>query len=308
MHNGDRLTGTIENVSDSQVRITLPYGSTITVKRSALKRWRLTNEDKPKPTVKTGMKFLTFAPDDLHAWIWTGSSDLNVKLKHTQTKTNNVNIKGNVEVSSLEWRYSLDGEYIYETANNLTNSHEYQLKPMLDFFFDQHWFLRSGIDVNYKMLASRYMDLDYAIGPGYRFWNDKRHRLELMIQAGLARSYFEEGYWDTTNIKIFDERIINYPLLNVGWDYRQPLRVWQENIEIFSKGGYKRFIAQPSSYLTRERLMKGSIGLRYYFNHHVRLSLSSDLDWEDMHLNINDSDISIDNREWRHYLSLGASF
>ncbi|GAJ50409.1 hypothetical protein ASA01S_089_00020 [Aeromonas salmonicida subsp. masoucida NBRC 13784] len=63
MHNGDRLTGTI----DEQVRIALPYSSPVTVKREAVKRWRLEKQDKPKPTLKTGITLLALTPDDTRA-------------------------------------------------------------------------------------------------------------------------------------------------------------------------------------------------------------------------------------------------
>ncbi|CAJ1808140.1 hypothetical protein LMBIIBHN_01259 [Aeromonas salmonicida] len=82
MHNGDRLTGTIEEITHEQVRIALPYSSPVTVKR-----WRLEKQDKPKPTLKTGITLLALTPDDTRAWLWTGSSDLNVKLKHSEKKT-----------------------------------------------------------------------------------------------------------------------------------------------------------------------------------------------------------------------------
>ncbi|MBR7631452.1 MULTISPECIES: DUF481 domain-containing protein [Aeromonas] len=310
MDNGDRLTGTIEEITDEQVRIALPYSSPVTVKREAVKRWRIEKQDKPKPTVKTGITLRALTTqDDKRAWLWTGSSDLNVRLRHNEKQTNNVNLKAETEVANLDWRYSLNGEYIYETANNVTNKHEYQLKPMLDFFFDQHWFVRSSIDYDYQMLDANYLNLSYASGPGYRFWNDKKRRLELITQVGLERTYLRPAAYDESIIAdIFDDRIINYPLLNLGWDYRQPVILWSESIEIFSKGGYKRYLAQPSPYVTREQSIQGSLGLRYYFNDHLRLSWSSELDWEDARLDDQDIHQQLAGKEWRHLISLGASF
>lgn len=310
MDNGDRLTGTIEEITDEQVRIALPYSLPVTVKREAVKRWRIEKQDKPKPTVKTGITLRALTTqDDKRAWLWTGSSDLNVRLRHNEKQTNNVNLKAETEVANLDWRYSLNGEYIYETANNVTNKHEYQLKPMLDFFFDQHWFVRSSIDYDYQMLDANYLNLSYASGPGYRFWNDKKRRLELITQVGLERTYLRPAAYDESIIAdIFDDRIINYPLLNLGWDYRQPVILWSESIEIFSKVGYKRYLAQPSPYVTREQSIQGSLGLRYYFNDHLRLSWSSELDWEDARLDDQDIHQQLAGKEWRHLISLGASF
>ncbi|PJG60641.1 DUF481 domain-containing protein [Aeromonas cavernicola] len=308
MHNGDRLSGTIEEVTDTTLRIILPYGNPVTVQRKAVKRWRLAGQDKPIPTSKGGIRLLALSTDDDKGWLWTGSTDLNSKLKHNEKKTNNVNLKATTEIANLNWRYSLSGEYIYETANNLTNSHQYRLVPTLDFFFDDHWFLRSGLDLGYDMLEPEYLDLSYTSGLGYRFWSDRQHRLEVIAQAGLERAYFRDGYWESIAAGLFKERIIDYPLFNLGLDYRQPFSLWQEKIELFSKGDYSRFIAQPSPYVTRQQALIGSVGIRYYFNDHLRLSWSSELEWEDIWLDIAGTHIPLADKEWRHYLSVGASF
>lgn len=55
MNNGDRLTGTIEEITDVQVCITLPYSQMLTVKRGAIKRWRLDKQPLSRPLVKTGI-------------------------------------------------------------------------------------------------------------------------------------------------------------------------------------------------------------------------------------------------------------
>ncbi len=54
MNNGDRLTGTIEEIGDESVRIALPYTGAVTVQREAIKRWRIDKQDKPKATAKGG--------------------------------------------------------------------------------------------------------------------------------------------------------------------------------------------------------------------------------------------------------------
>ncbi|MBV7469059.1 DUF481 domain-containing protein [Aeromonas sp. sif0611] len=305
MQNGDRLTGTIEEITDDQISIKPSYSEVLTVQRHAIKRWRLDKQEQPKPLTKTGIPLLD-SPDEVNAWLLTGTGDLNIKLKESTKKTNNVNLKVSTELANLDWRYSLDGEYIYETANNVTDSHEYKLKPKLDFFFDDHWFLRSSVDIDYNLIEAGYLEIDYASGPGYRFWNDKRRRLELISQLGLERAYFTPEVW--SNSDLFNERIINYPFISLGWDYRQPLDLWQEKFELFSKGSYEKFVDQPSPYLTRKQSVSGSLGLRYYFNDHLRLSWSSELDWDDVWFDYHGLDMDVSEKEWRHIITLGASF
>ena len=143
MNNGDRLTGTIEEVGDESVRIALPYTGAVTVKREAIKRWRLEKQDKPKATAKGGITLFKDEQNERNAWLWSGSGDLNVKLKHKDKRTNNVNFKGVTELANLDWRYSLSGEYTYETSDSVTDSHDYKLNPTPDYFFYQHWFFCS---------------------------------------------------------------------------------------------------------------------------------------------------------------------
>lgn len=305
MRNGDRLTGTIEEITDDQVSIRLPYSQALTVSRDAIKRWRLDKQEQPRPLAKTGIPLLD-SPDGANAWLWTGTGDINIKLKQSDKQTNSVNLNGSTEVANLNWRYSLDGEYIYETSNSATDSHEYTLTPKLDFFFDEHWFLRSSIEAEYDLLDTNYLNLSYASGPGYRFWNDKKRRLEVVGQLGLQRASFTPDDWRYSDL--FDERIINYPVINLSWDYRQPVLVWRQRFEIFSKGSYEKFIDQPSPYFTRNQSINGSLGLRYYFNDHLRLSWSSELSWDDAWLDYDGDHHPLDEKEWRHTITLGASF
>ena len=55
MRNGDRLSGHIEAIEEQQIRIALPYGAPLTVRRDAVKRWRLSKlaSTRPQP-VKPG--------------------------------------------------------------------------------------------------------------------------------------------------------------------------------------------------------------------------------------------------------------
>lgn len=97
MNNGDRLTGTIEEIDDESVRISLPYTGAVTVKRDAIKRWRLDKQDKPKATAKGGFTLFKDEQDERNAWLWTGSGDLNIKIKDNDkrptTSTSTVRLK-----------------------------------------------------------------------------------------------------------------------------------------------------------------------------------------------------------------------
>ncbi|MCS3454551.1 hypothetical protein M2366_000590 [Aeromonas sp. BIGb0405] len=303
MHNGDRLSGKIEEMTDKMVRIKLPYGEPLTIARSAIMRWRLDKPYKPKPTAKGGIDFNPLGIAE-NAWHMTGNGDVNIKLKSNTSQSNDVNLKGAFELANMDWRYTLEGEYNYETTDGKTDSHDYQLKPIVDIFFDQSWFWRSSVDYEYDMIETDYLSLDLGSGPGYRFWNDKKRRLELITQGGVRYAYWRDG--NEVVEELFGSPHASYPFASLGWDYRQP--VWEERIELFSKGTYIKYLDQDSPLFTLNQSVNGSIGMRYYFNDNVRLSWSSELDWDDAWFNTPDGRITIDGKEWRQYISLGASF
>ena len=306
MNNGDRLTGNIEEVTEQSVRIALPYAGAVTVKRDAIKRWRLDKQDKPKATAKGGFTLFKDEQDERKAWLWTGSGDLNIKIKDNDKKTNNVNVNGTTEVANLDWRYSLSGEYNYETTNRVTDSHDYKLNPTLDYFLDQHWFIRSSINAEYDMLDDNYLKLEFGSGPGYRFWNDKKRRLELITQGGMQRAYYRNSEW--LGVFFSSSHTISYPIGEISWDYRQPLSFWQQPFELFSKGSYTKYLAQSSPYFTLNQDIAGSIGMRYYFNDHLRLSWSTEVEREEGKLEVGPFSQSLNKTDYKHLLSLGASF
>lgn len=306
LKNGDRLTGSIEEITNKLVRIVPAYSLTLTISRDEVKRWRLDRPEHPMKRAEKNTPRLS-ALDESNPWLWRGSSDLNIKLKNKKNKkTNNINFKASTEFANKDWRYSMDGEYIYETTKNATDNHGYKLSPSLDLFFDENTFIRTSIRVDYSLIDISYLHLDYALGPGYRFWNDKKHRLEVTSQLGLEQTYFLPDMWNTNSF--FDEKTINYPFVRLGWDYRNLIPLWQIQLELFSKGNYQKYVSQPSHYLTLAQSLNGRVGLRYYLNDHLRLSWSSELDLVDGWISLYGTRQSLSEKELRHIITLGASF
>lgn len=155
------------------------------------------------------------------------------------------------------------------------------------------------------MLAISYLSVDYGTGPGYRFWNDKRRRLEAVLQAGLSQSYWQEG--NNGLSVIFNAHHASYPFASMGWEYRQPF--WEGSTELFSDGSYTRYLDQVSPYVTLNQSVEAALGLRYYLNDFLSLSWRSEIEWDDVWLQwAGQKLVPDDNKEWRHLLSLGARF
>lgn len=306
MNNGDRLSGQIEEITDQQIRIALPYGAALTVQRDAVKRWRLTGSkqavSRPRTNSNTPPGGISNTKEP--HWFWAGQGDLSIKLKRNDKQTDNIDFTGQLEVADLDWRYTLEGKYIYETMDGMAKTHKYRVKPSVDYFWDQQWFWRSSVYYQYDMLSISYLNVDYGTGPGYRFWNDKRRRLELMTQGGLSQSYWREG--NSLNV-LFNAYNASYPFAALGWEYRQP--IWSGSTELFSDGTYTRYLEQASPNVTLNHSIEASLGLRYYLNDFISLSWRSEIDWDDLWLEWEGQKLEpSDSKEWRHLLSLGAKF
>ena len=124
------------------------------------------------------------------------------------------------------------------------------------------------------------------------------------MQGGLSRAYWRSG----SNLSwVFNSQAVSYPFASFGWDYRQPL--WGDSTELFSDGTYTKYLDQPSPYVTLNQNVEASLGLRYYLNDNISLAWRSELEWDDIWLDLAGNTYTpSDSKEWRHIVSLGASF
>lgn len=300
LKNGDRLTGEVTPGEES-LTLTFPFGGEVEIPRTAVKRWRAKQEAAPALS-KKGIDLTLLRPDE-EKWHLSGSSDVSLKIKQNTSRTNNLSIKGKLEMENPGWRNGLEGEYDYDTSNGATTDHSYRLQPRVDYFLADRWYWRTTVDYQYDMLENNYLRVDYNSGAGYRAWKEKRKRLEFLLLGGLR-----EAYWDSDPDAelLFGSQHAAYPTLTLGWDYQQRLEA--SKVELFSEGRYIHYLSQPSAFLIYRRTIDGSVGMRYYLNDNLRLSWSSELTWDDGYLEFEGIRSAIPDKEWRQTLSLGASF
>lgn len=299
LKNGDRLTGEVTPGEES-LTLTFPFGGEVEIPRTAVKRWRAKQEAAPALS-KKGIDLTLLRPDE-EKWHLSGSSDVSLKIKQNTSRTNNLSIKGKLEMENPGWRNGLEGEYDYDTSNGATTDHSYRLQPRVDYFLADRWYWRTTVDYQYDMLESNYLRVDYNSGAGYRAWKEKRKRLEFLLLGGLRDAYFDSNIWIQA---FFNTQHVSYPTATLGWDYQQ--RIGDSQLELFSEGKYIHYLSQASPYFSYERTIDGSLGMRYYLSEHLRLSWSSSLTWDDLSTHLNGVDLN-DDKEWRQTLSLGASF
>ena len=304
MVNGDRLSGRIEAIDKATIRIATAYGKPFTIQRQAVQRWRIETPDQRSLTAakRSDPHSKPEVPEDAH-WFWTGSADVNAKLKRNGSRRDDFNLALDSELASRLWRYTLQAGYTYETTDTATQTHKYRLIPKVDYFIGDSWYWRSELDYRYNLLAAPSLELDYATGPGYRFFNDRQQRLELMVQGGNSRM----RWVDDSSLETHEANARNeLPFVAFGWDYRQPF--WSRRVEVFTDGSYKRFLSQPSPFISLRHSLSSQMGVRYYLNDRFRLAWRTELDWVDVQAQDEQYKAFENDKEWRQYLSLGATF
>lgn len=299
MANGDRYSGKVSEQGE-RLLIALDYGGNLSLPRSAVSQWQRSNRA-AAPDQGAAAK-----PEAADKWKLGGNGDLDVRLKRNSKQTNNFFFKGDLELENASWRHTLAGEYTYETSDDVTKTHKYKLEPSVDYFFDSQAFLRSTLSYNYDLLSPIYLQFDYLLGPGYRFWNDdkKKQRLELIAQGGVSNISWND---DAPILVLFYEgHRADYPVARLQWDYRQPL--FNGKLELFSEGSYQKYLHQASSYIYINCSIDGSVGLRYYLNDHLRIGFFQELEWDDAWLRVSSAKYPLNEKEWRQKISLGAQF
>lgn len=307
LQNGDRISGDIQSQTDQSVSIRLPYATTaVQIPRKSVKQIISTHAKAQKAEAKSD-------PDVLKETDWklSGGADVDVKITHNSSTTNYAKATNTLEYSDSIWRYALDDSYYYETEDGDTDTHKYTIKPSLDYFFTTKWYWHNSVEYDYNMIADKYLSVDYATGPGYRFWNEKNRRLELTLQGGMRTAYWHDGSDSDDDSSTLSSYYINdhysYPFVSVGWDYLQPIA--DTDFTLFSKGTYLKYVQQQSSVVTMNQSLNFNAGIRYKLSEHVHIALGTGLDWDDIYLNLDGHKIrDADNKEWRQTLSIGATF
>lgn len=300
LKNGDRLTGEIVATHDA-LTLSFPFGGSVTVPRSAIKRWR-TQPDEAPALSSEGVD-LTLLGIEQEKWHLSGSSDVNLRIKQNTQRSNSIGINGKVQMENPSWRNGLESEYEYDTASGATTDHYYRVNPRIDYFLGDRGFWRSTVDFRYDMLTSGYQEIDYNTGFGYRFWKEKNKRLEFLLLGGQREINW---YQDPDNCPLYQSGGASYPTLTFGWDYQH--RLEQSRLEFFSEGKYLHYLNQSNPHLVLRRSVDGNIGLHYYLSDHMRLSWATELVWDDGYYDDGGRRDALGNKEWRQKLSIGASF
>lgn len=203
LNNGDLISGEIEQLDETTLRVRTDYAPAINIQRSAVrsfatdtpKAWlhqlqtratSITRSDVPgyvlidKLPVQIAELSLT---QDEAAPKWRKYGQAGTTLD-VDTGTNQgrkaFHLDAELNLESKFWRHNFKNETNYDKEDKITTEDTTEFRYALDYFFDDNWLLRSENVYRDDNLPP---DNQYALtgaGPGYRLWGEQRSRLDII--------------------------------------------------------------------------------------------------------------------------------
>lgn len=306
LHNGDRLTGILLQQDEQQFVLQLPYAGTVRIQRQAVQSVLvMAASATAKTTTANTAPALSVAaePASVHSHY---DLDLSASNRHGKQQAESYSVQSSNEWRLAPWRWSVDGKFDYEIKETARKTHQYQLNPGLDYFYNDSLFGRLKLDYSYNYLASDYKNRDWAVGPGLSFFRDNEAiRLELMLLLGLKQAYFRGDLFLQGLLSGQDQ--VDFRFASLEWDHYY--RFSQPKFEIYSTGTLLKMLNQPLALLDFQYELNATVGVRYWLNQQIRLSWSLEYDRTDLDLILTGlPEMPLDVQDVRQKLSIGARF
>lgn len=215
--NGDRITGDIEQLDETNLRVKTAYAASINIQRSAIQSF---STDEPKTWLhQSQSRSISIALSDAPGYVQINSLTVPIaELSLTQeeaapkwrkdgqigttldvdTGTNQgrkeFHLNAELNLESKNWRHNFKNETNHDKEEDLTTEDTAEFRYALDYFFDDHWLLRSENVYREDNLPP---DNQYTLtgaGPGYRLWGERRNRLDII--ATYNHLWFSSDYVD----------------------------------------------------------------------------------------------------------------
>lgn len=247
--NGDRISGEIEQLDATTLKLKTGYAAEVNIQRSAIqsfttdtpKNWLQQTQPRattikqsdapgfvlignlPVPITELSLQPMEAAP----AWRKNGlvGTTLNIDTGTTQgRKEFHLNAEFNLE--SKKWRHNLKNETNYDKDQEATTEDTAELRYALDYFFDDHWLVRSENEYREDNLPPNNQYTLVGVGPGYRLWGEQRNRLDIVATynylwfssddvdeglSGWAITFDYLKFWFNDKLETFADAQLIYP-------------------------------------------------------------------------------------------------
>lgn len=247
--NGDRISGEIEQLDETTLRIKTAYAPAINIQRSAIqsfatdtpKTWQhqsqlsltsITQSDTSGyvmidslqvPITGLSLKRMEDAPK------WRKDGQIGTTL-NVDTGTNQgrkeFHLNAELNLESKNWRHNFKNETNYDKEEDLTTEDITEYRYALDYFFDDNWLLRSENVYREDNLPPDNRYILTGAGPGYRLWGESRNRFDIIATynhlwfssdeihqefSGWAITLDYMQFWFNDKLETFADAQLIYP-------------------------------------------------------------------------------------------------
>lgn len=249
--NGDRLSGTVQSLSDGQLELKTNYAGTLKVSWASVSTMESestisigNNKTKEKYPVsvfpyKAGYVIIKHNDkqeivsvkriDELmksevrsDQWDWSGNIDAGVNLKNASTKTDDYNLSLNTKLKKQKWRHDISATYNREIEDNTVNTDNYSFRYAIDYMLEEQYFWQSRFSYKRDWVEDLSRQLLIGTGPGYQLWDDETGAFSVSLLGGA----FSYGYSD-------DRRDSHFGA-SIHWDYQRYLI--DKTVTLYSNG------------------------------------------------------------------------
>lgn len=291
LKSGDRISGKVQSLDGSALRIDTEWAGTLTIKRDAIAsirtdeelhlmlyngervegRLEVDREEDEQQIVADGQDARTvslqgvrFATVDNEVdrpgdrWQSRVSYGLNISSGNTDTESHS--LRTSTTLRQGPWRHQGNLDLDIKKDSGATTREQYRVGYQLDWFFREDWFAFGSSEY----FQDKLRDVDYRItlggGLGYQFWDTTLGALSL--EGGLSEVIEKVG-GETDNNRA----------LRLALDYKR--YYMGKRLELFH-GSELLALADRD----RGEILKTSTGLRYALNSFLSTNLRLDFDHE----------------------------
>ena len=291
LKSGDRVSGKIESLDGSALRIKTDWGGGVTIKRDAIASIRTDNElnlmlydgervqgrlesdreeeeqqilaegeDARTVTLQAVRYASVDAAVDRPGDRWQTRVTYGLNISTGNTETENHSLRASSTLRRGPWRHQGNADFDLKKDSGSTTREQYRVGYQLDWFFREDWFAFGSSEYFQDKLRG----VDYRItlggGLGYQFWDTTLGALSL--EGGISE-VIEKLNGETDNNRA----------LRIGLDYKR--YYMGQRLELFH-GSELLVLAERD----RGEILKTSTGIRYDLNSFLSTNLRLDFDHE----------------------------
>lgn len=283
LRNGDRLSGDIIVLDNTNLVLSTTYGGDITIKKDEIQTLeskqpllvkkmgqsgnsiesiqagtpgfiRLTNSDESALVNLNDIDRIMKPKPIVTKTTWKGNIDWAVDLKRAETDTNNIDIDANTSLLNEKWHHRATAQYAREDNNEVTSTDNWSVEYTLDRFLTEKWFWEGGLSYKKDQVENLRTRRQFGTGPGYQFWDNQLGKFSVVALLNNTRYGYADGDGDL------------FRSTSLRWDYNY--FVVGKKVEVFASGELARPLSDVADYA-----FDSEVGVRYRVTEWASLNL-----------------------------------